>query len=399
MFIKEKRYTIVHYLFGALPARLGDEMSGQAILLIGLALTGSAALGSTVLAALTFSAAIGGPLLGAVLDRSTHPGGVLAIALGLYAVGISCIALLFGHAPLWIIAVVALGTGLLMPAISGGWSSRLKSFIVEEQMTRVSAIDATTFNIAGLAGPAIAGLVAAAFGAHWAIIVLVVLLMVALPMAWSLPRKSFTNQAKTTSFREDVLAGFRIIAHNKKLSRITLMSVISYMGIGMLWVAYPLVGQELLGNPGFGGVLASVVSVGALVATAAYAKWLTKYSPDVVAFVTTIILAIAMLILAFAGDAAIALIAMLIVGLADGPQLAAIFAVRHREAPERFRSQVFTTGASLKITSAALGTALAGQLSGTSLKLTVLVACFVQLGAAALFLLMRNNYTKEFDAQ
>ena len=389
----------MHYLFGALPARLGDEMSGQAILLIGLALTGSAALGSTVLAALTFSAAIGGPLLGAVLDRSTHPGGVLAIALSLYAVGISCIALLFGHAPLWIIAVVALGTGLLMPAISGGWSSRLKSFIVEEQMTRASAIDATTFNIAGLAGPAIAGLVAAAFGAHWAIIVLVVLLMVALPMAWSLPRKSFTNQAKTTSFREDVLAGFRIIAHNKKLSRITLMSVISYMGIGMLWVAYPLVGQELLGNPGFGGVLASVVSVGALVATAAYAKWPTKYSPDVVAFVTTIILAIAMLILAFAGDAAIALIAMLIVGLADGPQLAAIFAVRHREAPERFRSQVFTTGASLKITSAALGTALAGQLSGTSLKFTVLVACFVQLGAAALFLLMRNNYTKEFDAQ
>ena len=145
--MKEKRYTIAHYLFGALPARLGDEMSGQAILLIGLALTGSAALGSTLLAALTFSAAIGGPLLGAVLDRSSHPGRVLAIALSLYATGISCIALLIGHAPLWIVAAVALGVGLLMPAISGGWSSRLKSFVAEEQMTRASAIDATTFNV------------------------------------------------------------------------------------------------------------------------------------------------------------------------------------------------------------------------------------------------------------
>lgn len=391
MFMKEKRYTIAHYLFGALPARLGDEMSGQAILLIGLALTGSAALGSTLLAALTFSAAIGGPLLGAVLDRSSHPGRVLAIALSLYATGISCIALLIGHAPLWIVAAVALGVGLLMPALSGGWSSRLKSFVAEEQMTRASAIDATTFNVAGLAGPAVAGLVTAAFGAHWAIIALVVLLVAALPMAWALPRKPFTNQAKTTSFREDVLAGFKIIAHNKKLFRITLVSIVSYMGIGMLWVAYPLVGQELLGNPGFGGILASVVSVGALVATAAYAKWPTKYSPDVVAFVTTVILAIAMLILAFAGDAVIALIAMLIVGLADGPQLAAIFAVRHREAPERFRGQVFTTGASLKITSAALGAALAGQLSGTSLKLTLLVACFVQLGAATAFIAVRSR--------
>ena len=389
--MKEKRYTIAHYLFGALPARLGDEMSGQAILLIGLALTGSAALGSTLLAALTFSAAIGGPLLGAVLDRSSHPGRVLAIALSLYATGISCIALLIGHAPLWIVAAVALGVGLLMPAISGGWSSRLKSFVAEEQMTRASAIDATTFNVAGLAGPAVAGLVTAAFGAHWAIIALVVLLVAALPMAWALPRKPFTNQAKTTSFREDVLAGFKIIAHNKKLFRITLVSIVSYMGIGMLWVAYPLVGQELLGNPGFGGILASAVSVGALVATAAYAKWPTKYSPDVVAFVTTVILAIAMWILAFAGDAVIALIAMLIVGLADGPQLAAIFAVRHREAPERFRGQVFTTGASLKITSAALGAALAGQLSGTSLKLTLLVACFVQLGAATAFIAVRSR--------
>lgn len=102
MFNKEKRYTLTHYLFGALPARLGDEMSGQAILLMGLALTGSVALGSTVLAALTFSAAIGGPLLGAVLDRSLHPGRVLAYALGLYAVGISCITLSLGHAPVGI---------------------------------------------------------------------------------------------------------------------------------------------------------------------------------------------------------------------------------------------------------------------------------------------------------
>jgi MFS family permease len=277
-----------------------------------------------------------------------------------------------------------------MPAISGGWSSRLKSFVAEEQMTRASAIDATTFNIAGLAGPAIAGLIAAMFGAHWAIIALIVLLVAALPMAWSLPRKVLTAQANKATFIEDVLAGFKVIVHNKKLFRITLMSVISYMGIGMLWVIYPLVGQELFGNPGFGGVLASVVSVGALVATAAYAKWPTKHSPDVIAFVTTLILAVAMLVLAFAGNAALALIAMLIVGLADGPQLAAIFAVRHREAPERSRSQVFTTGASMKITAAAVGAALAGQLSGLSLEFTILAACFVQITAVAIFMLIRK---------
>ncbi|HSW91997.1 MAG TPA: MFS transporter [Candidatus Saccharimonadales bacterium] len=390
MFNKEKRYTLTHYLFGALPARLGDEMSGQAILLMGLALTGSVALGSTALAALTFSAAIGGPLLGAILDRSPHPGRVLAYALGLYAVGISCIALSLGHMPVWVSIAIALAAGFLMPAISGGWSSRLKSFIADEQMTRASAIDATTFNIAGLAGPAIAGLIAAIFGAHWAVVGLVVLLVAALPMAWSLPRKTIQkSHAQTSTFIQDVMAGFKIIVQNKKLFRITLVSVISYMGIGMLWVIYPLVGQELFGNAGYGGILASVVSVGALVATIAYAKWPTKHSPDVIAFITTLILGVAMLILAFSGNIALALIAMLVVGLADGPQLAAIFAVRHREAPERSRGQVFTTGASLKITAAAVGATLAGQLAG-SLRFTIIVACFVQVAAATVFILAKK---------
>jgi MFS family permease len=392
MFNKEKRYTMIHYLFGALPARLGDEMSGQAILLMGFALAQTAALGSTVLAALTLSAAIGGPLLGAVLDRSPRPGKILAYALGLYAIGISCVAMSLGHMPIWVSIAIALAAGSLMPAISGGWSSRLKSFVADEQMTKASAIDAITFNIAGLAGPAVAGLTAAMFGAHWAIVGLAILLVAALPMAWSLPRKTIQKpSAHTTTFMQDVMAGFKIIGHNKKLFRITLMSVISYMGIGMLWVIYPLVGQELFGNPGYGGLFASLVSVGALVATVVYAKWPTKYSPDSVAFMTTLILSGAMLTLAFLGNITSAIIVMLFIGLADGPQLAAIFAVRHREAPERSRGQVFTTGASLKITAAAVGAALAGQLAGASLQATILVACFVQLAAAGAFAILTRR--------
>lgn len=387
---KEKRYTLTHYLFGALPARLGDEMSGQAILQLGIA-AGSATLGSTLLAGLTLSAAIGGPLLGAILDRSRHPGKVLALSLGLYAVGVALIAWSLGHVPMWASVALALLAGFLMPSISGGWSSRLKSFIVDERMTRASAIDATTFNIAGLAGPALAGLIAGWLGAHWAVAVLVALLVAALPMAWTLPKRHAQTKKYDTTFFQDMSAGLKIIVTNKPLFRITLLSVISYMGVGMLWVICPLIGLEQTGNAGFGGVMMSVLSVGALVATAAYAKWPTKYAPDTVAFVTTIILSVAMLLLAFAGNIFIVLFAMLVAGLADGPQLAAVFAVRHREALERSRSQVFTTGASLKITAAAIGAALAGQLATGSLTLTIIGACTVQVIAALSFMIIRQK--------
>lgn len=389
MIIKETRYNLTHYLFGALPARLGDEMSGQTILLVALAATGTIRLGSTLLAGLTISAALGGPLLGTLLDRSHHPGKILAITLGLYAVGLGCIAITLGHVPMWMSIAIALAVGFLMPSISGGWSSRLKSFVTDEHMTRASAIDAMTFNIAGLAGPALAGLVAAWFGANWAVVVLVALLVAALPIALLLPKHPLHDDVKkvvhATSFRHDVISGFKVIVKNKKLLRITLTSVISYMGIGMLWVVYPLVGSELFGKSGYGGVLASILSVGALIATMVYAKWPTKHSPDNVAFATTLILATAMAILAFANNEFVALVAMLIAGIADGPQLAAIFAVRHREAPERLRSQVFTTGASLKITAAAIGVGLAGQLASGSLRMTILVAFAVQMIAAVTF--------------
>lgn len=90
----------------------------------------------------TLSAAIGSPSLGASLDRSSRLGRVLTGALGLYAVGLAAIALSIGHVPTWLSVAIALCVGFFMPAISGGWSSRLKSFVADEQMARASAIEA-----------------------------------------------------------------------------------------------------------------------------------------------------------------------------------------------------------------------------------------------------------------
>jgi hypothetical protein len=222
--------------------------------------------------------------------------------------------------------------------------------------------------------------------------VLVALLVAALPMAWSLPESSIHGANRTESFLQDVTAGFKVIFTNRLLLRITLTSVISYLGIGMLWVICPLVGREALGNAGYGGVLMSILSVGALIATAAYAKWPSKHSPDTVAFVTTLILAVTMFILALAGNIFVALLAMLIAGVADGPQLAAIFAVRHREAPARSRGQVFTTGASLKITAAAVGVLVAGHLATGALQLTIIAGGVVQLLASVSFVILSRRF-------
>jgi len=61
--------------------------------------------------------------------------------------------------------------------------------------------------------------------------------------------------------------------------------------------------------------------------------------------------------------------------------------VRHREAPEHMRGQIFTTGASLKIAGLAAGAALAGPLASRSVAACLLAAAMTELCAAAAYLL------------
>ncbi|MFH8595207.1 hypothetical protein [Streptomyces rimosus] len=58
--------------------------------------------------------------------------------------------------------LVALGAGLLGPALSGSWTAQLPRVAPPGLLPRVTALDAMTFNAASLAGPALAGLVACA---------------------------------------------------------------------------------------------------------------------------------------------------------------------------------------------------------------------------------------------
>jgi hypothetical protein len=73
-------------------------------------------------------------------------------------------------------------------------------------------------------------------------------------------------------------------------------------------------------------------------------------------------------------------------GVGEGPQLMALFAVRHRETPANLRGQVYTTAASLKIAGLAAGAALAGPLAGWSVTGCLLVAAGTEVCAAAAYL-------------
>lgn len=372
-----KRYPFPFYLAGAVAARAGDEMSGPALMLAGFALVGSTTEASSLLAGVTVSAAVGGPVLGALLDRTRRPGRLLAVALVLYAAGLGAILLGLGRLPFALTLAIAAVTGLLGPALSGGWTAQLPRVVPGDRLPRANTLDAMTFGVAGLAGPALAGGVAEALGAPAAVVVSAALIALALPAALSLPvRPARVTGPRPASVTGALAAGLRVITGRPALARATLTSVVSCIAQGMLAACVPVLGEHVLGGAGRGAVLLSCAAVSALAADAVLARFPHAVAPDTIVRAGALLQAAA-LVLAAWGQPAVLVVAALVLGVGEGPQLAALFAVRHREAPEHLRGQVFTTGASLKITGFALGAAAGGPAVTWSLPGALAVAAGV----------------------
>ena len=386
------------YLAGAATARAGDEMSGPALLLLGFAVTGRPATGSGLLASVTIAGAAGGPVFGALLDRSRRPDRVLAGTLAAYALGIVAVQAAVGQLPMPAVIAIALAAGLFNPSVAAGWTAQLPRLVTEGELARSSALDALTYSAASLAGPALAAVVAAGFGARPAVLTAATLVVLAVPAASSLsrypaaagpapaPHRQLAARQLVAQLAAQMAAGFAVIATRRPLLRATVTSVVSYAGIGMLLVCCPVLGAQRLGGPARGALLISAMAVASLIANAILARRPGRGQPDVRVFASTLTIGVSMAAAAVA-PGWLTLAAVALAGAGEGPQLTALFAVRHRETPASMRGQVYTTAASLKIAGMAAGAAVAGPLAGRSVTACLLVAAGTELCAAAAYLL------------
>jgi MFS family permease len=374
------------YLAGAAVARAGDEMSGPALLLLGFAITGRPGTGSELLAALTVAAAAGGPAFGAALDRSPRPDRVLAATLAAYGLGLVAIQAAVGRLPVPLAVLVALAAGLFSPAVAGGWTAQLPRIVTGPELTRGSALDAMSYSAASLAGPALAALTAAWLGARWAVVGAAALVGLGVPAACSLARyRPPARSVPVQAVYRQVAAGFAVIATRRPLLRATVTSVVSYVGIGMLLVCCPVLGAHRLGGADRGALLISAIAAASLIANALLARRGWRRAPDFGVLASTLVIGASMAATAIA-PGWFTMLAVAAGGAGEGPQLTALFAVRHRETPDHMRGQVYTTAASLKIAGLAAGAALAGPLAGRSVTACLLIGAGIELCAAAAYL-------------
>jgi MFS family permease len=263
--------SIVNYriwFIGALVSNIGTWMQRTAqdwFVLTELTNNDAAAVGVTM--ALQFGPALViGPFAGIIADRL--PGRrllaitqsvqvVLAAALGAIIVA--------GIAELWMVYVLALALGIVTAIEAPARVTFVGELVAPEQLPNAVALNSTSFNVARLIGPAVAGVLVVALGAGW-VVLLNVLTFAAMLSALALLRaETLQTVRKIGKERGQLRAGIRYVARRGDLLVVfAMVFLIGTFGFNFAIFTATMARVEFNRGASEFGLLSSILAIGSV---------------------------------------------------------------------------------------------------------------------------------------
>ena len=347
------------FLLAATLSRLASEMFPVAAVLLVLDRTGRPGLAGAVVAAFTLPAVVTGPVLGAWLDRTSRRR--LALASNQVLMTASLLGLLAaaGRGPGWVLPPLAALAGLTGPLATGGYTSMIPLLVPEPLLARANALEASSFNTAAIAGPAVAGALAAVTGPASAVLAEAVLAALAVAAIARLPRVAVPAGDRPDPLGATIRQGLRHLARTPVLRGVTVATAVAMCGTGLLTLALPFWAERLGAGRAGAGYLWAALEAGAIAGALAAARPTAPWPPQRVVLAGLGLFGLAILAWPLAPSFPVALVLVALAGVVEGPSFAATFATRQRWSPPALRGQIFTTAASLKLGAFAIGSALA----------------------------------------
>jgi MFS family permease len=340
-------------------ARLANEAARVAVVLLVLERTGSPVLAGTVVGALTLPSLVTGPLLGAWLDRTRRRRLAFVANQLLLLTGLLGLLAATGTAPTGVVLALALLAGLTAPVLTGGFTGLIAPLVPAALLRRAYGAEATSYNVAGVTGPALAGTLAGLAGAGTAVAVSAGLSAVALAAVLRVPMPAPPSAGGRTLLRT-VRDGLELLVRTPALRSVTAATTVSFAGMGAMPVAFPLLAADLGAGAAAAGLLFSTFALGALAGSLVVASRTPRTGPMRLAYLGIAGLGLAWAALVLAPSLPVAVAVIAVAGALEGPVLASTLAVRELWSPASMRTQVVTTAASLKFGGFALGSAAAG---------------------------------------
>ena len=255
---------------------LGDFFSYIALAWLVLQLTGSSLALGGVLVAQALPRSILVAVGGALVDRLSARVTMLAsMGLRVVAVGALAALVLSGHVQMWEVYVASFVFGVVDAFFMPARSSILPRVVEDRELEPANAMLNVTSQIAIIAGPALAGLVVAAYGTGWAFAADAACFALGLPLIALLPpiqSAQASAGAKQGNLGGDIVDGLRYAWNDTGLRAVLLIIAAVDLGAnGAIGVGLPTIAHNRFaaGANGFGILLAGWglgATVGAAVA-------------------------------------------------------------------------------------------------------------------------------------
>ncbi|MFI0480606.1 MFS transporter [Actinomadura sp. 9N215] len=380
------------HLTSATLLRVSAEGVATALVLTVQARTGNAATAGYLQTAMTLPYVLSGPLLGIVVDRVGRPRGVAVALAGGYAVATGVLLLMAGRSPLVLALLVAAVIGCTEPVVVA-LTSLLPRFVPPGRLSRAYGLEASSYNLAAIAGPGLAAGLASLAGGQYAgvaIVVAGVLGLLTLPLL-PFPGPPAEAKAEVSGWFSMLTGGLMALAENRVLRALTAATTLAWMGFGGVAVTAVLLAEHIGAAPSAGGRLLVAMAVGSLAGSLASSRWLTPKHAEPVMLAGLVAFGASLATLAVVPSLAWATAAFAAAGVFEGPVFAATLMLRQREAPPGRLGQVNTTAGSLKIGASAVGAALTAASAAAigPVGLVLAIAGFQFAGAVVGLLLLR----------
>ena len=348
------------YLSVSTPLRLSVGGTTVALPILAVEALNDVAVGGLLAAACLAPSILAAPFVGALLDRTTRPRGVIALAGLVTALG-TLLATFLGEIPILVVVIGVIAAGATTPFFMGGLSSFATEEITNER--RAYALDALSYNLGSVAGPAVVA-AASAFGS--ARVAVVAMAVAAALGSAGTALTSLRPRASTgsVSIWSSIRAGLRHIVRWRPIAVVTAAGTLSQVGGGALAVAAVVFAVERAGTADQGAIIVTAFAIGGLVGALAIAVRPIRMRPEWA--MGTGFAATGVLSMIAAVDLGLWWTTLLIgvSGLFTASSSAALLLLRKQQSSPDVRSQVFTVGAGLRATAAAVGAAIAGVVAG-----------------------------------
>lgn len=360
-------------VIGGMAGRLPIAMRSISILVLISAVTGSLAEAGAVSAVILVAQGVTRPAAGRLADRHGHRR-VLLTACPAHAAAITLLLVtILARAPLWLVLVAAIATGCTTVPLGSLMLARWSALVGGKLQQTAYALESMLEEVVFLLGPLLVSLLVSAVNPAASLVACGVLTTVG-SITIALHRRSEPAAGIAAEPAAGPGAEPGAVPGRRRPRRVIALPGVQvlmacYAGMGFLLGAVDVTmiafarGQ---GAPGLAGVLLALTAAGSLAGGAVYGAMDWRLAKARLLTVTTCVLTLGTVPLAFAPSFAVMALLAIVAGFAIAPALIAGTTLLQSLAPKGSLSEAFSWLMSTGPIGIALGTAAAGRLAGLS---------------------------------